>query len=932
MDEFIVIALLLVLILLSGPILGGVALSRTNKLRKEVFELRRILVNQTPPGQTFVAPPEKPDPATAPPETEKPDANAKPAEEETPVSPEAISEGPEEEPKDDDVGDRPPAVSATAATAAPKKSLEQNLTSRWMVWLGGIALALGGGFLVKFTFDAGLLGPTTRIVCGIILGTVLTIGGEWLRRRPSQRALANISATHIPAALTAAGIFTLFASLYAGYGLYGLISPAIAFALMGLVATAAVALSLLQGPMIAALGLLGGLINPLLVSSDTPQALVLFPYLLFIIGGSLAVSRYKDWPWLNWIALAGTTFWTLVWYLGAWQRVDVPMIAIFLCLLMAFFVTARHGVASLATEESPVLRGWKDLKHLDWVVTACALAVAVLLFMLIRLERYGPVSLTALGLMVAYFLYNARRVASLAALPVIGGLLTLATLALWHLPQIVTKRPYLVPAKAPELGFAPGSVLPPELFTFATVSVVFAAIFGFGAFYLLWGARRPGFWAVLSTTLPLAILTTAYWRIEAFEVGLSWTLISLALAGLYLAGASHLVRQEQKRGLDPDLLRGALGAFAVAVVSATTLAATTQLREAWLTIALAMQLPAMAWINHYLDLKALRKTALLLAGVVLARLVLNEGILDYGPITTPVFNWLLYGYGIPCLAFLAAAFQFRKEDDDLLVAVLETGALVFGVLLVTLEVRQLFSGGYLGNISYSLSEQATHNLAWLAMAFGLMKIHERHPRPVLYWGWRILAGWATLHLLAGAVLIANPLFTGDRVGEWHILNLLALSYGAPALLAALFAFSLRKQGLTAIANGAGVLVLLLLFVNLTLEIRHLFQGSQIAFGRTGDLEWYSYSLGWLLYAGLLLAAALATRIPALRYASLVIVLVTVGKVFLFDMAALTGLYRALSFIGLGGTLVGIGYLYQRFVFPPPASAPPAGDAETAEQA
>jgi len=41
------------------------------------------------------------------------------------------------------------------------------------------------------------------------------------------------------------------------------------------------------------------------------------------------------------------------------------------------------------------------------------------------------------------------------------------------------------------------------------------------------------------------------------------------------------------------------------------------------------------------------------------------------------------------------------------------------------------------------------------------------------------------------------------------------------------------------------------------------------------------------------------------------VLLTVGKVFLIDMAGLTGVWRALSFIGLGLVLVGIGYLYQR---------------------
>ncbi len=45
---------------------------------------------------------------------------------------------------------------------------------------------------------------------------------------------------------------------------------------------------------------------------------------------------------------------------------------------------------------------------------------------------------------------------------------------------------------------------------------------------------------------------------------------------------------------------------------------------------------------------------------------------------------------------------------------------------------------------------------------------------------------------------------------------------------------------------------------------------------------------------------------------------TVAKVFLIDMSELTDLYRVASFFGLGLSLIGIGYLYQRYVFPSPA--------------
>ena len=37
------------------------------------------------------------------------------------------------------------------------------------------------------------------------------------------------------------------------------------------------------------------------------------------------------------------------------------------------------------------------------------------------------------------------------------------------------------------------------------------------------------------------------------------------------------------------------------------------------------------------------------------------------------------------------------------------------------------------------------------------------------------------------------------------------------------------------------------------------------------------------------------------------------KAFVFDMAALTGLYRAASFLGLGASLVALAYLYQRLI-------------------
>jgi uncharacterized membrane protein len=66
-----------------------------------------------------------------------------------------------------------------------------------------------------------------------------------------------------------------------------------------------------------------------------------------------------------------------------------------------------------------------------------------------------------------------------------------------------------------------------------------------------------------------------------------------------------------------------------------------------------------------------------------------------------------------------------------------------------------------------------------------------------------------------------------------------------------------------------------------------------------------------------------------RLASAALVVLSVLKVFLFDLSGLEGLWRALSFISLGLVLIGIGLVYQRVLFARPASelAPSSGGNE-----
>jgi uncharacterized membrane protein len=66
-----------------------------------------------------------------------------------------------------------------------------------------------------------------------------------------------------------------------------------------------------------------------------------------------------------------------------------------------------------------------------------------------------------------------------------------------------------------------------------------------------------------------------------------------------------------------------------------------------------------------------------------------------------------------------------------------------------------------------------------------------------------------------------------------------------------------------------------------------------------------------------LILALRRDLTALRYGALTLMLVTVAKVFLYDLSTLTSIYRVLSCLVLGGFLLVGAFAYQRMRPPAP---------------
>jgi uncharacterized membrane protein len=83
---------------------------------------------------------------------------------------------------------------------------------------------------------------------------------------------AMFAQADVPAILTGAGGVAAFATIYAAYALYGFIGSGAAFVLLTAAGFVTLFLSVIHGPALAALGLLGSYGAPLLVSSAEPAA------------------------------------------------------------------------------------------------------------------------------------------------------------------------------------------------------------------------------------------------------------------------------------------------------------------------------------------------------------------------------------------------------------------------------------------------------------------------------------------------------------------------------------------------------------------------------------------------------------------------------------------------------------------------------------
>jgi uncharacterized membrane protein len=350
----------------------------------------------------------------------------------------------------------------------------------------------------------------------------------------------------------------------------------------------------------------------------------------------------------------------------------------------------------------------------------------------------------------------------------------------------------------------------------------------------------------------------------------------------------------------------ALGFLAAGVSFFIAAAIPLELSREWITVAYAIELAAVAHIADRLALVAMRQLCWPLLAVVLIRFVLNPEVLHY----TRIF----WGYAVSIVA-LAVATRFIA--DDRLRRAVQAGAVLLLFVLLTLEVRLLFGPADIEAREAAFFERSVHVAVWGTFALAALWIARLRHDPVALWAWRLSGALAVVTVLILQVLAANPVFESADVGALPVANGLLLAYAVPAVIA----FAARQWtdierspfvNLLAEATGA-----ILVFVWLSLEVRHFFDPGFERGGLAAEgIELYAYSIVWLLFGVALLALGFWRNVQALRHAGMVLVCLVVAKVFLIDMAGLKGLLRVFSFLGLGAALLGLGYAYRRYGMDP----------------
>lgn len=770
----------------------------------------------------------------------------------------------------------------------PRVSVEQQIGARLFVWLAGISLALAAVFFVKYSIEQELLSPVVRLIISSIFGICLIGVAELIKIRvhlPYQIRLSQ--------SLFGAGIIALYGVLFAGSNIYHLISPLLAFLGMAVITAIAVVASLRHGMPIAILGLIGGFFTPMLIQTKHPSAFGLFAYLYLLFIGMLMLARKVQWWWLVPAVYLAALTWKLIWLSLYFDKDQAIWGSLFLVLIsFSLFYYFKTSAALLKDLAAPKRR---LLTIFSWVaVFAATLLLGIDVKMVdFDLLYWGLFLLLSLASIV--FAYYEEDNYGYLPIPVL-----ILSFYLYY--------------DHPLLGMTPYHIL-------AALVIIFVVI----PYVIMRKMKRAEIMAGISAFGAIVYFLLTYHKLSHFElipISHLWPILSLAL-GVLAIGATKDIKQRFKFY---SRLEWLLAIYAMTASAFIAIAFCLYFETKFLVTALAAEGLAIAWLATRYAIRVLPYLSFVL--LTAAFILLLPQLLEFVEYAFQSFwedrsytfikafylldNPLFHVCG-PALMILISCFILKQRAQDGIVRFYEFITLPIFTVGFYLFLRKLTAMGidsHTLDVPTFFDRALTLNLI-LALSYVGFKYASMYGRVAFLWSAKFLLIIAALRIGYIEIYSLNPLRVDDFVGNWPIVNYLFVMYGFPIVWLWLMS---RETDSRILKNILNVGQFGFFFALISLNIRQLYHGGYIATVTTSELELYTYSVVWGMMGVALLILAIVTRSLLYRYASLVFIAITIAKVFMYDAAKLEGLYRVLSFLVLGLVLIGISYVYSRYVF------------------
>ncbi len=294
------------------------------------------------------------------------------------------------------------------------REAEVRLGQKWLLIVGIATTVLAVGYFLKYSFDRNWVGPAGRVAMAYLAGVAMLGVGEMLRRRRF-----DVFGLY----LMGGGIAVLYFAGYAGFQIYHLFSQVPAFVLMTVVTAFAGLLALSYGQIwLAVLGITGGFLTPVVLSTGTDNQAALMTYMVVLNGGILVLAVFKQWRLLNHLGLVFTWLLFSAWYVRHYHDEKFWTTTVFLnlfflihaCVPFAYYVVRRThervtGFA-LTIPNTFIAFGYsyvtiRGYSRLEWVSVASVAYAAIFLAMASHLYRKNRENLEPFVLLLAKGLF-----------------------------------------------------------------------------------------------------------------------------------------------------------------------------------------------------------------------------------------------------------------------------------------------------------------------------------------------------------------------------------------------------------------------------------------------------------------------------------------------------------------------------------------------